>query len=343
MVHATILPVQSITVDETIQPRATLDSATVSEYAAAISDGAALPPITVYRLPDGTILLADGWHRLSAHQQIGRTEISAEVHEGTLDDAILAAAGANATHGLPRSNADKRRAVLMLLDDVMYGQESDRWIAKAAGVSHTYVARIRAEIPLPKPGYASVGYVPSGEIVRLRPVVGGGGYHITIYCPDDPDDLQSDDSVSYMKRAVLGFAVRIMLGRMLDTGIDGIDWSTDVECEPATSNRHELDRPYWITEYRPTGDDDLDRLEAAVWDGKTAAAQLRADALNEGKSIEYTGEYVIDSAGAEALVDIRDHERYRLLNYSTFEWYLRSRWDCHTDPLTGASLMGGVA
>jgi hypothetical protein len=51
--------------------------------------------------------------------------------------------GANASHGLRRTNGDKRRAVLVLLKDSEWAQRSDRWIAEKCGVSNTFVAGLR--------------------------------------------------------------------------------------------------------------------------------------------------------------------------------------------------------
>ena len=80
--------------------------------------------------------------------------ILAEVREGTRRDAILAAAAANATHGLRRTNADKRRAVLTLLRDPEWVKWSDRKIGAGRSVDHKTVAAIRAratsgEFPTP--------------------------------------------------------------------------------------------------------------------------------------------------------------------------------------------------
>lgn len=60
-------------------------------------------------------------------------------------------------HGLRRSNADKRRAMQMLLDDAEWVQWSDREVAKACAVSHTFVAEQRRAIwqPLPDSPVAS--------------------------------------------------------------------------------------------------------------------------------------------------------------------------------------------
>jgi hypothetical protein len=70
----------------------------------------------------------------------------ATIQPGTRRDAILHAAGANADHGLRRSNDDKRRAVQMLLQDEEWGRWSDREIARRCKVSHPLAAKLRAEL-----------------------------------------------------------------------------------------------------------------------------------------------------------------------------------------------------
>lgn len=67
------------------------------------------------------------------------------MRQGGLRDAILHSAGANAAHGLRRTNADKRRAVLMFLEDEEWGTWADREIARQCSVGHPLVARLRAE------------------------------------------------------------------------------------------------------------------------------------------------------------------------------------------------------
>lgn len=47
-----------------------------------------LPPVTVFRLEDQTLLLADGYHRAAAAQAAGRAMVNADIQEGTGADAI---------------------------------------------------------------------------------------------------------------------------------------------------------------------------------------------------------------------------------------------------------------
>jgi len=74
------------------------------------------------------------------------TCIDAKVHNGTVRDAILFAIGANATHGKPRTNKDKRHAVEMLLADETWREQSDNQLAKIAAVSQPLVSSIRSKL-----------------------------------------------------------------------------------------------------------------------------------------------------------------------------------------------------
>lgn len=87
--------------------------------------------------------LADGFHRVAAAKQAGLADIEAIVHDGGRREALLHAVGANARHGLRRTNADKRRAVEMMLADPEWCARSDNWIAGKCGVSHTFVGTVR--------------------------------------------------------------------------------------------------------------------------------------------------------------------------------------------------------
>lgn len=137
-----MLAIDKIKIEGT-QSRVQINESTVSEYAEAIKNGAQFPPVTVFF--DGTnFWLADGFHRLLAHKRAGKTEILETREVGGLRDAILYSVSANANHGLRRTNADKRKAVEMLLNDAEWAQWSDNSIAKQCAVSHTFVAGVRA-------------------------------------------------------------------------------------------------------------------------------------------------------------------------------------------------------
>lgn len=93
-----------------------------------------------------TYWLADGFHRITAAILACLSEIPANIINGTKRDAILYSVGANANHGLRRTNADKRKAVLMLLQDDEWKLWSSNRIAKQCAVSHTFVDNFRDEL-----------------------------------------------------------------------------------------------------------------------------------------------------------------------------------------------------
>ncbi|MCE9547630.1 MAG: ParB N-terminal domain-containing protein [Planctomycetia bacterium] len=139
-----MLPLASIVVDAAIQCRVGLNAEHLKRLADAMERGKDLDPIDVFQDGDAPPIVADGFHRHETHLKAGRASIPCIVHSGGRREAVLFAAGANARHGLPRTNADKRRAVGKLLADSVWGQWSDRAIADKCGVSHTFVAAARA-------------------------------------------------------------------------------------------------------------------------------------------------------------------------------------------------------
>lgn len=62
-----------------------------------------------------------------------------EMRNRTRRDVVLYSVGANDTHGLRRTNEDKRRAVKTMLDDAEWVTWSDNAIAKASAVSVSFV------------------------------------------------------------------------------------------------------------------------------------------------------------------------------------------------------------
>ena len=140
-----MLSISKIRTDGGTQPRAGMQMFVVDDYAEAMRDGATFPPIIAFY--DGQdYWLADGFHRLNAAHQAGLAEIRADIRQGTRRDAILHSVGANAMHGIRRTNDDKRRAVLTLLNDDEWRAWSDREIARRCGVSDRLVNGIRKEL-----------------------------------------------------------------------------------------------------------------------------------------------------------------------------------------------------
>jgi hypothetical protein len=142
------LPLSAIKVDPAIQQRANgTNEEVIEEYAQAMRDGAKFPPLVVFGDDGANYHLADGFHRVAAYRLAhpDARDIDCEVHSGGRDDALFFASGANASHGLPRSKADKRKSVLLLLGSEQWSRLSDREIARHCKVSHPFVARVRDE------------------------------------------------------------------------------------------------------------------------------------------------------------------------------------------------------
>lgn len=68
----------------------------------------------------------------------GSRTTEAIVHDGGRRGAMLHAVGGNARHRLRRTNADKRRAVELLLADAEWAAKSSNWIAQTRGVSAVF-------------------------------------------------------------------------------------------------------------------------------------------------------------------------------------------------------------
>jgi hypothetical protein len=142
-----------IRLDGGTQSRAQMDETTIAEYATAWAEFAEFPPVTVFY--DGQYYwLADGYHRYHSRLRQARSigtdasnaYIEADVRQGTQRDAVLFSVGANATHGLRRTTADKRRAIETLLRDPEWTRWSDREIARRVGVDNKTVAAVRQSL-----------------------------------------------------------------------------------------------------------------------------------------------------------------------------------------------------
>jgi hypothetical protein len=139
------MKITDIRIDGGTQSRAALNEQAVQEYADALLAGDKLPAVSVCF--DGSDnWLVDGFHRFHAHRLAGLDEIEAEVCTGTKREAVLLGATSNISHGLRRTNDDKRTAALTLLKDAEWSQWSDNQIAKMIGVSHPFVGSVRASL-----------------------------------------------------------------------------------------------------------------------------------------------------------------------------------------------------
>ena len=143
------LSLSKIRLDGGTQSRANINDDVVAEYAEKYAEDAKhkivenpMPPVTVY-WDKSDYWLADGFQRVTALKSIGCKQVDALVINGTLRDAILYSVGANASHGLRRTNADKRKAVMTLLENEEWIQWSNLEIARKCKVSEYLVRTLR--------------------------------------------------------------------------------------------------------------------------------------------------------------------------------------------------------
>lgn len=126
-----------------LQTRAALNEDTVQDYADAMERGDKFPAVTVFT--DGAeYYLADGFHRVEALRRIGKKAVVAELQDGNFKAALLYALKANSTHGLRRTNADKRHALEMAWnarEELFGGEPSNALLAETCGVTRQWVIK----------------------------------------------------------------------------------------------------------------------------------------------------------------------------------------------------------
>src|SRR6266853_6597115 len=141
------VPLTSILADPACQARVKIRPGVVRDCRRAMAEqinegGLRFPPIVLFT--DGQhYWLADGFHRILAARDAGLSEFPANVRPGTERDALLFSISSNGAHGLARTNADKRKAVTLLLADAEWSQWSDREIARRCQVNQSFVTRLR--------------------------------------------------------------------------------------------------------------------------------------------------------------------------------------------------------
>ena len=165
--------------DGDTQPRAMLNQDIIAEYAEALLDDAKFPPIIVFH-DSANYWIADGFHRFFANKRAGFIDIECDVQQGTLREAQLFSVGANSSHGLRRTNDDKRKAVQTLLNDLEWAEWSDSEIARRCNVSHMTVGRIKKSLNLDqaevkyKDRHGNVGTMKKAtepsEVTTLKPI-----------------------------------------------------------------------------------------------------------------------------------------------------------------------------
>jgi hypothetical protein len=135
------------------QTRAVIDKARVKKWARLIRDGLAdlkaWPAVHVIELPDGSLVLSDGFHRWDLYVQLRKASIRAMIFraESTADVLVR-----GITENLIQATAmkvsedDKQHAAKMMIRDEECRMWSDKLIGRTCGLASTTVRRIRLNL-----------------------------------------------------------------------------------------------------------------------------------------------------------------------------------------------------
>jgi hypothetical protein len=188
----------------------------VEDLASALLSGHPLPPVDVFF--DGTDhWLGDGNHRHAAALSADRA-LDVTVHKGSLRDAILFAVRSNASHGLKRTNDDKRLAVVTLLADEEWGRQSDTSVAGLADVTQPFVGKVQQ------------------WLVKLLPVLSGDGV-------EDPSDVPDEE---FAERAGVPAGLVGCVRSLTDAQLETLSHNVMARAESRTASdgkRFNVERP----------------------------------------------------------------------------------------------------
>ena len=152
------LQLSELRIDGGTQPRVQMNEEVIADYAEQMRNDVTFPPVTVF-FDGAAYWLADGFHRYQANRRMGRDTMVADVQQGGLRDALLYSVGANANHGLRRTNADKRKSVETMLYNEYVSKDgsgnpwSGREIARRCCVSERMVRSARESLVAAVPDY----------------------------------------------------------------------------------------------------------------------------------------------------------------------------------------------
>lgn len=130
----------AIIMDDSLQVRASVDPVAICGYAELMKAGERFPAVQLFKAGDG-YFIGDGWHRILAAKSCGFVTFPAVVNPGGRAAALRFALSANSTHGLPRTNEDKLRA--LSIADKEYPTVSNRELGRICAVSEGFVRSYR--------------------------------------------------------------------------------------------------------------------------------------------------------------------------------------------------------
>ena len=176
IMEGSTIRLDALRLDGGTQSRDGLDEETVKEYAATMKENGTYEWPAIKVVFDGqNYWLVDGFHRVEAAKRANRSYFWAEIIQGTQREAVLMSTGVNASHGLRRTNADKRRAVETLLRDPEWSKWADREIARRTLTSNRFVGNVRDELAAAAPKPPADGTVNDSQAEGETRTVQRGG------------------------------------------------------------------------------------------------------------------------------------------------------------------------
>jgi len=136
------LKLKDIKLNRELTPRGGINQSTVGVYESSFDN---LPPIDVFWIEgqDGWWLV-DGWHRYEAAKNLEKSDINANEHQGTFDDAKEFSFDSNLKHGQPLTLGERKEAAKLKL--IRHTERSDNWISEDCGISYHTIRQIREEM-----------------------------------------------------------------------------------------------------------------------------------------------------------------------------------------------------
>ena len=113
------ITITKVKINEAIYPRFGTDTETILKYRMNVDN---LPPILLAK-KDNTLI--DGYHRLMAHRDEGRTKIVCEFIDMEENDYFIESLKRNRSHGLQLSRDEKKDACIRLYEDWLAGYCED--------------------------------------------------------------------------------------------------------------------------------------------------------------------------------------------------------------------------
>ena len=131
-----------VSIEESPKVRAALNEEVAAEYGNLYKAKVNLPVPVLYQAKgDKFLRIGDGLHRITGAKAVGNKTLLCEVREGGFEEALAHALQSNTSHGLRRSQADKRRCIEAALDQ--WPKLSDTELAKRCAVDHKTVSGYR--------------------------------------------------------------------------------------------------------------------------------------------------------------------------------------------------------